>query len=308
MQANTNNSATQITLQDCLNEASAAKSLAIRARNMQHQHAGQYLSSQRGRGMELDELRLYQAGDDIRSIDWNVTARTGKTHTKLYREERERPVLFWLDLRAPMFFATRVAFKAVIAAKITALLAWVAYQQGDKLGGFIFSDNTHAELRPSSGRKGLMHLLHQISQHPAWQTDQTMLPENIHSNWQHALQRIATVAPTGSQIFMLSDFFDVDIKDHALLTKLTRHHDIYCIQITDPFERALPKAGDLHIQSDQQTLTLHTQLKKNRDQYQHYFSQRQQAFEKLCRGLLIQHFMVSTDEDYRRKLLELFKQ
>lgn len=306
MQANTHLSATQITLQDCLNEASAANSLAIRARKIQHQQAGQYLSSQRGRGMEFDELRLYQAGDDIRSIDWNVTARTGKTHTKLYREERERPVLFWLDLRAPMFFATRVAFKAVMAAKITALLAWVAYQQSDKLGGFIFSDTTHTELRPKSGRQGLMHLLHQVSQHPAWQTQQP--PPHENKQWQHALQRLTTVAPTGSQIFMLSDFFDVATEHHAWLTKLARHNEMTCIQITDPFERALPKAGDLYIHSNQQTLTLHTQIKKNREQYQQAYEAQQQAFKNLCRRLHIHHFTVSTDEDYRRKLLELFKQ
>ena len=86
--------------------------------------------------MEFDELRLYQNGDDIRGIDWKVTARTGKTHTKLFREERERPVIFWLDLRPNMFFATRVAYKAVMAAKIAGYLSWAAYRNKDRIGGF----------------------------------------------------------------------------------------------------------------------------------------------------------------------------
>ena len=109
--------------------------------------------------MEYDESRLYQPGDDIRNIDWRVTARTGKPHTKLFREERERPVHVWVDLRAPMFFATRGKYKAVRAAELASLFAWTACQQGDRIGGIVFSDNSHHELKPQRGKSAVLRLI-----------------------------------------------------------------------------------------------------------------------------------------------------
>ncbi|PCI06195.1 MAG: DUF58 domain-containing protein, partial [Gammaproteobacteria bacterium] len=112
-----------------------AKNLPLTPRKITAKLSGTYLTIFKGLGMEFDEVRPYQAGDDLYSIDWNVTARTGEAHTKIFREERERPVLMWVDYRQPMFFATRGSFKSVVAAKIAALLAWSAAQHGDRLGG-----------------------------------------------------------------------------------------------------------------------------------------------------------------------------
>ena len=111
-----------------------AASLPLISNAVRAQVAGGHLSAFRGRGMEYHESRPYQPGDDIRSIDWRVTARSGQTHTKVYREERERPVLLWLDLSNSMFFGTQVCFKSVLASKLAALLAWSSVQHGDRLG------------------------------------------------------------------------------------------------------------------------------------------------------------------------------
>ncbi len=113
--------------------------------------SGGHLSPYKGRGVEFDESRPYQPGDDLRTIDWRVTARTGKPHTKVFREERNRPVFVWLDLRRPMLFATRGEFKGVRAAEMAALIAWSAVAHGDRLGGLVFSESEHHELRPALG-------------------------------------------------------------------------------------------------------------------------------------------------------------
>ena len=140
-----------------------ARSIPLNAGKIRALQTGQYQSPFKGRGMEFDEARLYQAGDDVRSIDWRVTARTGKPHTKLYREERERAVILCVDYRAPMFFATRGAFKSVIAAKLAGILSWSASHNGDRLGGLIFSETTHQEIRPQRGKLAVLHYLQQLA-------------------------------------------------------------------------------------------------------------------------------------------------
>ena len=130
-----------------------AGALSLQPRRVRAPGSGGYASPFKGRGMEFDEVRPYAQGDDVRSIDWRVTARSGKPHTKLFREERERAVLLWLDLRPAMFFATRGSFKAVRAAQAAALLGWNTLRHGDRLGALIFDAHNHAELRPSAASR-----------------------------------------------------------------------------------------------------------------------------------------------------------
>ena len=120
--------------------------------------AGPNKSNFRGRGIEFEEVRNYQPGDDIRSIDWRVTARTGSAHTKLFQEERERPVLVAVDQRSNMFFGSSHCFKSVLAAQLAGLLAWSALDAGDRVGGLVFNGATHRELRPRRSRKAVLAL------------------------------------------------------------------------------------------------------------------------------------------------------
>ncbi|MFZ2172135.1 MAG: DUF58 domain-containing protein, partial [Methylococcaceae bacterium] len=128
-----------VSLKTLIDLAKPATSLNLHHLSIRSRQSGGYVSRFKGRGMEFDEARLYQPGDDIRSIDWRVTARTGKTHTKVYREERERPVFISVDNRPAMHFATRGVFKSVLAAKLAGLLAWTAQNHGDRIGGQIFT-------------------------------------------------------------------------------------------------------------------------------------------------------------------------
>jgi len=145
-----------------------ARAIALDVVRVKSLQTGAYVSHFRGRGMEFDESRPYQPGDDPRSIDWRVTARSATAYTKLFREERERPVLVVVDLRANMHFATRGCFKSVNASRAAALLSWAAHHRGDRLGGLIFGDTTHRELKPRLGRQAALRFVHQLAEHPDW--------------------------------------------------------------------------------------------------------------------------------------------
>ena len=143
----------RVALADLLRLRAAGEAVRLTAPRVRVAASGGHLSPYKGRGVEFDESRLYQPGDDLRTIDWRVTARTGKPHTKVFREERNRPVFVWLDLRRPMLFATRGAYKGVRAAEIAALIAWSAVANGDRLGGLVFTETEHHELRPALGMR-----------------------------------------------------------------------------------------------------------------------------------------------------------
>jgi uncharacterized protein (DUF58 family) len=190
---------------------------------------GAYLSSFKGRGMEFDESRIYQAGDDIRNMDWRVTARTGTAHTKVFQEERERPILLWLDLNASMMFATRNKFKSVIAAEIASLIAWSATNNNDRVGGLIFSSDEHIEIKPRRGKNAALNFIGRCTKHKAWTLDPSKTqPER---NMLSAVSRLRKVTHPGSLIFMISDFRDMDEKAFSQIASISRNNDIIFINI-----------------------------------------------------------------------------
>jgi len=208
--------------------------------------AGNYRTRFRGRGMEFAEVRAYQAGDDVRSIDWRVTARRGKPHTKLFHEERERPVLLALDYRRPMFFATRGCFKAVQISRLAALLAWQALARGDRIGAFIFSEERNLELRPQHGKGAILNLFRQMVGDPAWRR-----PAHKPFEPQHrlatTLQRLRRVARPGSLILLLSDFSQWDTAVEKELTLLRRSCDMELVHCYDRLEQELPPPGNYRV-------------------------------------------------------------
>ncbi len=271
-----------------------AVKLPLRSRRIRARLSGQYTSPFKGRGMEFDESRPYQPGDDIRSIDWRVTARTGRTHTKLYCEERERPVLLWVDYRRPMFFASRTAFKSVLAAQAAALLAWSSSQHGDRLGGLIFSEDTHTELRPKRGKSATLHFIQQLSQHAAWDNINPTKQRQTQSA-SKALNRLRRVARPGSLIFLISDFRNMDKHSEEALAQLSRHNDLVMLFIHDPLEAQLPPAGFYKVSDGEKELGINTRDKKLRNQYQNRFIEHQENLQKLCQQLGIFHISLSTD-------------
>ncbi len=177
-------------------------------KNIHGKQSGNYLSRSKGRGMEFDEVRHYQIGDDTRAIDWRVTARTGKTHTKLFREEIERPVLVATDLSNSMRFGSKLLFKSVQAAHLAALVAWHAKERGDRIGGLVFSNQQHIELKPRSRKTGVLHYLHALTQlnnnknkKVEGITDQT----NTIANFADHCARLRQLAKPGSLVYLITD-------------------------------------------------------------------------------------------------------
>src|SRR5690606_13561386 len=157
-----------VTLRDLLELRGPGEALTINAPRVRVVTSGAHLSPYKGRGIEFDESRPYQPGDDLRTIDWRVTARTGKPHTKIFREERNRPVIVWLDLRKPMLFATRGAYKAVRAAELAMLVGWSAIANGDRLGGLVFAEGAHHELRPALGGRAALRFAQAVATPSLW--------------------------------------------------------------------------------------------------------------------------------------------
>jgi len=257
---------------------------------------GGYHSRFRGRGMEFAEVRAYLPGDDVRSIDWRVTARRGKVHTKLFHEERERPVLVALDYRRPMFFATRGRFKAVQASQMAALFAWQAIARGDRVGGFIFSEERNLELRPQLGKKAVLQLFRQMVADPAWQREPHK-PFAPKQRLAQTLQRLQRVARPGSLILLLSDFSQLDESVEKQLALLSRHCELGLVHCFDPLEAELPPAGTYRLSDGVRDLTIATSDARARKDYQLQFVQRRAMLQDFCRRQHSHLYSLPTDLD-----------
>jgi len=279
---------------------SAAK-LKLSLKKIRAMQSGSYLSAFRGRGMEFNESRIYQAGDDIRNMDWKVTARTGHAHTKIFSEERERPVLCWTDFREPMHFATHGVFKSVIAAKTAASIAWAACEQGDRIGGLVFSEHTHHELKPQRGKAGVLHYIKQLEQ--VQQTKQNMPGSQVNAD--QALARLRRVAKPGSLIFLISDFRNLGEKAQSHITQLSRHNDIVMFFIYDTLEKKLPEQGQYLIQHLDKKI-LFSSSKNNQQNYLQHFNQRLQSLKEFARKHSISFIECSTEQNPLTQLQSSF--
>ena len=287
-----NDGITRVSTQSLIQLRQQAKRLPLTSGKIHAKQGGAYLSSFKGRGMEFDESRIYLPGDDIRSMDWRVTARTGIAHTKVFREERERPVLLWLDLNSSMMFATRGAFKAVIASKIAALLAWSAASNNDRLGALIFGGEHHSELRPRRGKNAVLDLIGHISKHPAWQQ-----ADSGRRDMRSAISRLRKVARPGSLIFMISDFREMDTRAETGLANLSRHNDVVLIHISDPIESHLPERGEYQVSDGDRIVKLNAADRKVKTEYQQRFDRHRQHIQQFCRQHRMFYLPVATTDD-----------
>jgi len=258
---------------------------------------GDYLSPFKGRGMEFSESRPYQPGDDVRNIDWRVTARTGRAHTKMFREERERPVFVCVDFRPSMFFATRGRYKAVAAAHMASLIGWGAAGQGDRFGGVIFSDTDHHELKPQRGRTSVLRFIRHMVTHPAWTTRGTPAAVADVDAGLRALLRLRNVVRPGSLVFLLSDFRWFDARARLQLARLARHNEIVLAFIYDPLERDLPPPGRYRVSDGSAELLLDTHDGTLAQEYAQRFAARESALEQFARqhGLHLLRYCTQQD-------------
>ena len=260
---------------------------------------GSHRSRFRGRGMDYQESRHYQAGDDIRNMDWRITARAGHPHVKLYEEERERPIVVLVDFGPSMFFGTRVAFKSVIAARLAALLGWVAIANHDRIGALLFNGEHH-ELQPTGGRRGVLRLVRALAKSgdPAVGLARQADPGAL----SHALLRLRRVARPGSLVFLISDFYSLDDATGRHLSQLRRHTDIVACQVADPLETAPPPAGRYGITDGRRTTLLDTGSRSGRRVYESHLAHHQTAVLDLTAERNIPLVRFSTDQDPAARL------
>jgi uncharacterized protein (DUF58 family) len=296
----------RVELADLLRLRAAGEAVRLTAPRVRVAASGGHLSPYKGRGVEFDESRLYQPGDDLRTIDWRVTARTGKPHTKVFREERNRPVFVWLDLRRPMLFATRGAYKGVRAAEIAALIAWSAVANGDRLGGLVFTDAEHHELRPALGMRAALRLFQKIAADSVW--DPAARARAPETDADRALLRLTRVARPGSLIFLVSDFRSLGADAERHLRELAGHCDLVLVHVFDPVEAELPPPGRYRVVSGGRILSIETSNDALRRKYRERFAARTAALRSLASRPGIHLLECATHADARTLLAEKFRQ
>jgi uncharacterized protein (DUF58 family) len=249
--------------------------LAMRGRVLATR-AGSHLSPFRGSGMDYDESRIYVPGDDPRSMDWRVTARAARAHVKVFREERERPFRLVVDQRAGMRFATRVAFKSVIAARAAALLGWAAVERGERVGGLVFDERSHMEQRPTPRRQGLLALLRAMSTTPAAPRRGGCAGLAV------AVERLLDLRIDGGIVFVISDFAGAD-GDDTWLQRLVQHCEVGLVAVHDPIEATAPPSGRWPVLSAAGRQVLDTTSAGRRAWYERDFRRRRERLGDMAR-------------------------
>ncbi len=288
-----------VSLQQLLMQRYAAKTLEYLAHTRSIAGiSGLHLSKMRGRGIDFEEFRPYQPGDDIRLIDWRVTARTNRPFTKVFREERERPVIIAVDQTHNMFFGSRIAFKSVIAAQTAAVFCWLAIDNGDRVGGLVFSDREVRLVRPKRSRRSALHLLNQVYEfNQALVSVATSEPaEAADSRLSDALGQIRKIMRPGSTLYVVSDFVTLDERAVQYLNQLSQHNNVVCCLVYDALEESLPTPGLYSITDGQRKGALNTHNRRARVRYREQFAERMQLIESELDRLQVALLKIRTND------------
>jgi len=231
--------------------------------------AGRHASRVRGRGLSFEELRLYVAGDDIRSMDWRVTARTGKPHVRVYSEEKDRPVIVVVDQRINMFFGSRHVMKSVCAAEAAALAAWRALAEGDRVGGVVFGDDGMDEFAPRRSRQSVQQFLGSVARRNAALCADARA-RRVAGQMNAALERCARMAGHDALIVLISDFDGHDARTRELVLGMAARNDVLTVLVHDPFLSELPESGNLVVSDGELQVELgfgHTGVRRGIAEY-----------------------------------------
>lgn len=255
--------------------------------------SGAHLSKFRGRGMEFSEVRIYQPGDDVRSIDWRVTARRHDPHTKLFNEERERPLFILCDQSQSQFFGSQHSFKSVRAAESAALFSWAGLAHNDKVGGIVFSDYGHHEIKPARSRKNVMRYLQLVSDFN--QSLSVSMPETTKPfRFDDALIETIRLSKPGTLLIIISDFSGLTKASEKYLSKLRKHNELLLIHTYDPLEYQLPEAGIYPVSNGSETLVVDAGKPMVKQQYQSLISHRMEELTNIAMRLRAPLVEVST--------------
>lgn len=257
--------------------------------------AGPHASTLRGRGLDFRELRAYQQGDDIRSIDWLTTARLGTPHTRVYTEERDRLVILLVDQRRSMFFGSKIATKSYIAAKAAALAAWRVHAVGDRIAAIVFNDETITYCPAARGLPSIRRVLTSIATANTALNAQGRAANPAMLN--QALQAAARIVHHDALVVMLSDAYGADEQTRRLVTDISLHSDVIASFIFDPLEAQLPAIGPLVAAQAVQRLKFDTNSENLRQNFAADFAQRQNTVMNFGRHRAIPVMPLRTDAD-----------
>ena len=284
---------------------SKVRKIEIRTKALSHQiFAGEYHSAFKGRGMTFSEVREYQWGDDVRNMEWNVTARMRNPFIKVYEEERELTVVLLLDMSRSGLFGSSVRTKRELIAEIAAVLSFSAIINNDKVGALFFSSKVEKFIPPKKGRSHLLHIIREILEFE---------PENDGTDLSEVLRYLTNAIKKKCTAFVLSDMLDVDRQgnpryEDALKVAVNRH-DLGVIQVYDPRERTIPAVGLVHVKDAEtgKDMWVNSDSRKVRTAYSRWFSDMNAATEKMLRRYQIDTVSIATDEDYAKGLMAFFQ-
>jgi uncharacterized protein (DUF58 family) len=260
--------------------------------------AGEYESMFKGRGMEFNEVREYQAGDDIRSIDWNVTARTGEPYVKLFVEERELTVIFMVDLSASGAFGSIKQTKNEVAAELCALLAFSAIKNNDKVGLIVFTDQVEMFIPPAKGTTHVLRVIRELLD---------FSPGQKQTDISQAFEYLGRVTTKRCVVFLVSDFYEQNFENQMRV--MSKRHDLIAISITDPREIKMPDVGLIELEDAEtgELVLIDTGSTAVRKQYESLGAGRQRGLKELFRSSGIDHLEIQTGRDYVRDLVHFFR-
>ena len=281
------------------------RKIEIKTRGLSNEiFAGKYHTAFRGRGMSFSEVREYRAGDDVRDIDWNVTARSRKPHIKVYEEERELTMMLLVDVSGSRLFGSTERTKKNLMTEIAAVLAFSAAQNNDKVGCIFFSDKVEKFIPPKKGRSHILMIIRELI---------GFEPESKRTCLSEPIRFLTNVNKKRCTTFILSDFLDSSRDEEALddALKIARgRHDLVGIRITDPREEQLPDVGIVELRDAEtgRKVWVDTSSRAVRDHYAARWQQRSERILETLKHNRIDTAQVSTDEDYVAELIKLFKQ
>ena len=286
---------------------SKVRKIEIKAKGLSNDiFAGRYHSAFKGRGMSFSEVREYRIGDDVRDIDWNVTARSSKPHIKTYEEERELTMMLMIDVSGSRDFGTTTQLKKDLSAEISAVLAFSAAKNNDKIGCLFFSDKIEKYIPPKKGRTHILRIIKEVLD---------FKPESNKTDIGQAVKFITNVLKKRATIFIISDFIDIDVANKTVnfeqATKLaTRKHDIVAIRLYDIRETMLPDVGAIMFQDAEtgKNVWIDTSSKNVRDNYHRNWQEMNFILDNALLKFKIDNVSISTDDNYVKSLIKLFKQ
>mgnify|MGYP003288749743 FL=1 len=280
------------------------RKIEIKTKALSHQiFAGEYHSAFKGRGMAFSEVREYQWGDDVRSMDWNVTARQGVPHVKVFEEERELTVVLLVDVSRSGLFGTQSTIKREKLAEIAAVLAYSAILNNDKVGALFFSDHVEKFIAPGKGRTQLLHIIREMLE---------LQPTSDGTDISAALRFLTNALKKKCTSFLLSDMLDMDEngtpKYEDALKVVSNRHDLSVIKVYDPREKSIPNVGLVHAKDSEtgQSAWINTSSRKVRVAYENWFAAAQDKETKLLNKYKIDNVSIATDQDYVKALMALF--